>query len=272
MPPRSLQSCVYTTLPSGLSRSLATTRCNESKAPRPVTSNLVNELRSNSATRSRVARCSAATRLEPVRLPLEAGFVDGVLREPIRPLPAELRAVHCAALLEDLPQRTAACIARHRQFLARIVQVVIRAIGMDRALVQCTRAGMEVAEAAQVERPEVHLRVALHDPFGHRAPRPAGRGDAGGEAAGDEHVVALGGLAHDRLAVGRHRDRAVDQLLQSQLAERRDALGGRRARSPRSAPCSAAAAPARTRTARRRRGTKACPSPSRRPRSHRPRA
>ena len=33
-------------------------------------------------------------------------------------------------------------------------------------------------------------------------------------------------LPHDRLAVGRHRDRAVDELLEAELAKRRDALGG----------------------------------------------
>ncbi len=209
--------------------------------------------------------------VEPIRLAFETWLVLHPRRtKPVGPLPAELRPVDRAPVLEDLPQRAAARVACDRQLLAGIVQVVVGAVGVHRALVQRARARMEVAEAPQVEGPQVHLRVALHDPLGHGAPCPTRRGDAGGKPAGDEHVVALDRLSHDRLAVGRYRDRAVDELLQSRARRTPGCAPRWRARSPRSAPCSAAAAPARTRTARPRRGTRACPFPSRRPRSRRP--
>ena len=49
--------------------------------------------------------------------------------------------------------------------------------------------------------------------------KPAGRGDAGGEAAGNEEIVEPRRLAHDRLAVGADRDRSVDHRLDPDIPE-----------------------------------------------------
>jgi len=72
----------------------------------------------------------------------------------------------------------------------------------------------------------IESRLALDDPFRHRLAGAAGSGDARGEAAGDIEIVAFRGQAHDRLAIGRDRDRPVDHRADAELVQHRDALGG----------------------------------------------
>src|SRR5688572_7984553 len=92
--------------------------------------------------------------VEPVRFRFEARLVSGSSK-PVRSLPSEFRAVDRAALLEDRPERAAARVARDGELLAGIVQLVVRAVRVHRALVQRARARVKIAEAPQVEGPEI---------------------------------------------------------------------------------------------------------------------
>ena len=83
---------------------------------------------------------------------------------------------------------------------------------------------MRQAEAADVDRPQVHRRLAGGDPVGKRAAGAARRGDTEGvEAAADVEPTHLRGLAEDEIAIRRERFRAVDQLLDARVLERRHA-------------------------------------------------
>ena len=69
--------------------------------------------------------------------------------------------------------------------------------------------------------------IAMDDPVRHGLASAARCGDAGGEAAGDVEIVELRREPHDRLAIGRHRNRAVDDGLDADLVEHRQAFRGR---------------------------------------------
>src|SRR3954447_2859698 len=69
IPPCSLHSCVYVTVPTDLSMSATDNRCTAANAPGPVISNLANEVWSMRATRSRMARCAAPTDSNQFGLP-----------------------------------------------------------------------------------------------------------------------------------------------------------------------------------------------------------
>src|SRR3989442_3309757 len=58
-PPRGFSIWVYVTAPTGLSRSLSVSHCRAPSAPRPCTSNLLNEQKSKIPAVVRVAACSA---------------------------------------------------------------------------------------------------------------------------------------------------------------------------------------------------------------------
>ncbi len=131
---------------------------------------------------------------------------------------------------------------------------------------------MRRAEAAHVERPQVHARIAVDDPVGHHPARAARRRDARREAAAQVEVVELGREADDRLAVGGDRDRAVDHLPDADFVQHRDARAPRLRRAARSARSPAAAARDRSPARCRWRPTAACSSPSRRPPARRARA
>ncbi len=81
-----------------------------------------------------------------------------------------------------------------------------------------------LGEAADVEGPEVHARVAVENPMRHRLAGAAGCGDARCEAAGDEEILELRREPHHRLAVGGDRDRSVDQRLDADFVQDRQAL------------------------------------------------
>ena len=82
------------------------------------------------------------------------------------------------------------------------------------------------AEAADVHRPQVELRLAAGDPLGHHLADAAGaRQPVRAEAGGHEQAAHLG-LAEAELAVGRERLRAVDQPRDAHVLERRHAHAG----------------------------------------------
>ena len=84
-----------------------------------------------------------------------------------------------------------------------------------------------MAAEAHVEGPQVEPRLALDDPSPPSPRRRRPTRDARGEAAGDVDAVAFRRETHDRLAVGRDRDRAVDHGADAELVQDRQALGGR---------------------------------------------
>ncbi len=113
----------------------------------------------------------ATDRLEPV-LPAEAVDVLRRLagsREPVRPLPAELRAEAGAGLLETRIEGRDAERPAARIFLVRPGHGVMLAVGLARAREHPALVAVEGAEAADVDGPEVHGRLAADDPFGERA-------------------------------------------------------------------------------------------------------
>ncbi len=96
------------------------------------------------------------------------------------------------------------------------------AVELERARPDPAVVALRLAEATDVDRPEVHGRFARHDPLGERASGAARRGDAERiEAAADVEACELRRLAEDEVAVGRERLRAVDQLLDARPLERR---------------------------------------------------
>src|SRR6056297_1787049 len=78
------------------------------------------------------------------------------------------------------------------------------------------------AVAAGVERAHVDLGLALDHEVGEILSRPAGGGDAEGEALGEPHVAQSGRGAQKRVAVGRVTDRAVVIILEPGGFRRRD--------------------------------------------------
>jgi hypothetical protein len=74
------------------------------------------------------------------------------------------------------------------------------------------------AKAADVDRPQVQRRFALHDPLGERLACAAGRGDAHRvEAAADVEVGKARRRADDEVVVGSERLGAVVELLDLRL-------------------------------------------------------
>ncbi len=90
------------------------------------------------------------------------------------------------------------------------------------AILQPGIAGRVFSEAADVDLGQVHRRFAACDPVCEQHSRAARVGDAGGiEAGADEVVVQLRRLAQDEVAIGREALRAVDQLTNSGIGQRR---------------------------------------------------
>ena len=90
-------------------------------------------------------------------------------------------------------------------------------------------AGIEVvlAEAANVDRPEIEGWLAFGDPLGERHAGPAAGRDAEGvEAGADKDAAHLGGLAEDEVAIGREAFRPVDELLDAGSLHGRHTTGG----------------------------------------------
>ena len=97
-------------------------------------------------------------------------------------------------------------------------------VEFQRARAHPVDAPVRLAEAADVDGPEVHRRLAAHDPFGERLAGPAPGGDAVGVEAGAEvKLFDLGRLAEDEVAVGGEGLGAVEHILDPGALERRHA-------------------------------------------------
>ena len=100
---------------------------------------------------------------------------------------------------------------------------VVQAEDLADPVVQPLRVAVEGGEAPDVNRGQVQARLALDDPLGQRPARAArGRDAEGVEARGHEEVPQLRGLAEDELAVRGEALRAVVELLDAGLGQRRD--------------------------------------------------
>src|SRR5262249_45160197 len=149
-----------------------------------------------------------AHRLEPVlaTVGIHVPRLDALRCEPVRTFPAELGSEAGALALEPLierrqPQRPAALV-----FLMRPGHRIVLAVGLDGARQHPAAIAVQRAEAADIDRPEVHGRLAARDPFGERAAGPPGASNAEGiEAGADIEVPDLRRLAEDEVAVGRKR-------------------------------------------------------------------
>src|SRR4029453_10154052 len=86
-------------------------------------------------------------------------------------------------------------------------------IGLERARAHPVRVEMVLAEAADIDRPEIVRRLALGHPFGeHHARAPPRGAVASVEARPDKDTPRLRRLAEDEIAVGREAFGAVDEL------------------------------------------------------------
>ena len=113
---------------------------------------------------------------------------------------------HGAARLQPLVERRDDARAAGLVFLEREGDGVVLAVGLERALPRPVAVAVQLGEAADVDDPEVHRRLAGHRPIGEHPPCPAARRDAEGvEAGADEEAAHLRRLAEDEIAVGGER-------------------------------------------------------------------
>ena len=166
-------------------------------------------------TFSRTCRCSSPTALEPV-LPAHRIHVlrlDALRREPVRPLPAELRAEHRAMRLQPLVERRDDAGPPALIFLMREADRVVLAIGFERPVGDPLPVAVQAGEAPDIDHPEIERRLAVDHPLRQHPARAApGRDAEGIEAGADKHVRAFRRHAQNEIAVGRETFRPVDHL------------------------------------------------------------
>ena len=96
--------------------------------------------------------------------------------------------------------------------MARVLDVVVRLVDLERAGERVLATRVVTAEAARVHLPRIEARLALDDPLGDEAAHSTRTGKAvRTEARGDPEAADIG-LAEDELPVGSERLRAVHEL------------------------------------------------------------
>ena len=195
--------------------------------PGPVTSSLAKGVRSNRATPSRVARCSAPQTGDQLRAahPSRAGqsqpqaFQERLVgAEPLRALPAGALEEHRAQRLLG-PERATAQSAGALRLLPGVDDVVDLHV-LPGGAGPHVRPGSGVGpESSDVALTQVQAGAA----FDH----PLGQGPAGAPGVGDPHRLGSPRAAHLRErpqegeAIRREREQPVKSLRQPGLAERR---------------------------------------------------
>src|SRR5262245_35522306 len=165
--------------------------------------------------------------IEPARLVLETRYLllaRTRIGKAKRALPAEACAEYGARRLEMIMHGRAPQTPARFVFRAWPMDTVIVAIGLDGPFLEIPARAVRAAEPTHVEGPEVHARIAVEDPIGHRFAGAARGGDPSGEPARHEEIVELGRETQDRFAVGRDRNRPVDDRLDADLVEDRQSL------------------------------------------------
>ena len=158
--------------------------------------------------------------------------LDALGGVPVRALPAGHLAEARAARREPVVERRAADASRGLHLPERPVHLVQQPQGLGRPLVEVPAVALEGHEPPDVHLPQVHRRVAVHDPVGDRAPGAAARREAHGvEAGGDEVAAQRRRLAQDVPVVGREALGSVEEQLDAHPSEHGEAL--RRPQDPR---------------------------------------
>ena len=144
-------------------------------------------------------------------------------RVPVRALPAHHHAEAGAAVGEPVVEHALAHAAGCDRLKIRPVDGVERADHLHRAVAQVARVRLEGRHAADVDIPEIHRRLAAHDPLRHCAAGACPRRDADGVEAGrDVEVATLRRFAQEEPTVGREAFGAVDVAAHRRALERGD--------------------------------------------------
>ena len=158
----------------------------------------------------------------PAARPQRLVPVRGIRLEPVRALPPGLLAERGSELLQPRIRRRHAERAPRGALVARVLDVVVGLVDLLRARQRVRLAAVGGAEAPRVHVPDVEGGRALDDPLGDELPHPAGARQSVRAEAGRDPEAADVGRPQDELAVRRERLRAVDELHDLHLAERRD--------------------------------------------------
>ena len=162
--------------------------------------------------------------LEPVRAPVArlVPRLDTGRRKPVRPFPAELAAETGAGRRKAFVERRRLYRSSRLVLLAWPSHGVMLAGRLGRALDKKLRIAVMSAETPDVHRPQVHRRFATDNPLRQRPPRPTvGRDAVSVETGADKIAGQFRRLAEDETAVRRERLRAVDELPDSGVFQRR---------------------------------------------------
>ncbi len=143
--------------------------------------------------------------------------------EPVRPLPAGLLPEGGAEFLQPGVGRRESERPAGLPLLARVLDVVVGGVDLDRAREGVLTARVVAAEAPRVHLPCVETGNALDDPLGDQLAHPAGAGEAvGAEARGDPEASYVR-LPQDELPIGGEGFRPVDQPHHLEVLEIRHA-------------------------------------------------
>ena len=147
--------------------------------------------------------------------------------EPVGALPAGDHAEGGAARGQPIVQHRAPHVARGVRLAEGPVHRVEEPDHLAGALAQVGGVALERHEAPDVHVPEIHGRLAAHDPLRQRLAGAGRRGDADGVEAGRHEVVpALGRLAEHVAVVGREALGAVHVPAHRRRLDGRDAHTG----------------------------------------------
>src|SRR5262249_57090384 len=113
-----------------------------------------------------------------------------------------------------------------RTLVARILDVVVRRVDLDRTRERVVAAAVMPAEAARVHLPDVEARHALDDPLRDELPHPARAREAVRAEAGCDPEAAHVPRPEDEPTVGRERPGPVDETHALHLPDRRHAPKG----------------------------------------------
>ena len=137
--------------------------------------------------------------------------IGSVGLEPVGALPSGLLAEGAAQLGEAWIGRRQAQRAPGAALLVRVVDVVVGGVHLGGAGEGVGARPVLGAEAANVHRPQVELRLAVDDPLRQLFPQAAGAGNAVGGEPGRDEQPANRRFAQDELVVGGEPLRAVDE-------------------------------------------------------------
>ena len=123
-------------------------------------------------------------------------------------------------------KRAATATASGFQLLIGPMNLVVVGVAFHAALMPVAVAQVVMPEAAYIQRPEIERGLALQDPLSHRPAGAAGGGNTGCEAASDIVIIQLRCQPHNRLAIWRNGNGAVDHSADAELIKDGQPPGG----------------------------------------------